>query len=281
MDKLCLFENGNGKIVIVAIIAVVALVGGGVWYLTSQKTAEGGACANDAKCQSGLKCVFSVCSSRKTGSPCSLEDDCQSGFCVGGKCTTGAVWSACVSKNDCAVDYCVNGICSDGKKGSACSSKDDCTTKFCIADKCTDGKNGDACATYKDCDSGLLCQRGVCAAPPDYSKYFSKVVISRMKANLPPGPDNVPVVAAEFKNTDGIEIDFVGVKPTLKSEFYLEFVNGITGEVAIDMSGYKQQFSGHDLGTGTDLRALTPGVYDLNIYVDGEVAYTTQIKIVE
>ena len=325
------YENGRGKIIAIAIVAVAVLAGASFWFLANQKAPEGAACVSDSKCESGLKCVTAVCSSQKAGSPCiskqeckssfcvnkectsgtvgnaclsksdcavnycvnsvcsegkkgdacATYQDCKSSFCVNNECASGAVGSACLNKSDCAVNYCVNGICSDGKKGSMCLSKDDCFTKYCVENKCADGKNGDACATYKDCDSGLLCQTGLCATLPDYSKYFSKVVVSKMKAGLPPGPDNIPVPTTEFKNTDGIEIDFVGVKPTLKAEFYYEFVNAITGEVAMSTVGFKQQFSGSDRGTGTDLRMLTVGAYDLNIYVGGEMAYTTQIKIVE
>jgi hypothetical protein len=103
-----------------------------------------------------------------------------------------------------------------------------------------------------------------------------------MKLGMPPGPDNIPIPTNEFKTTDAIEIDFVGVKSTTKGEAYYEAINPITGEVAFTSLGYKQKLEGRDTGTGSDLpRVVGEGEFDLNIYYNDEMVYTTTIKISE
>jgi hypothetical protein len=164
--------------------------------------------------------------------------------------------------------------------GSVCVSVQDCTTQFCATGKCTDGASGDACATYKDCAKGLLCQKGACQTLPDYTKYFSRIIISKMKSGMPPGPDNIPVPTTEFKTTDAIEIDFTGVKPQTKGEVYYEFVNAVTGEVTFTSVSRAMKLNGQDMGTGTSFAAM-PGAYDLNVYYNNELVYTVPITFVQ
>jgi hypothetical protein len=187
----------------------------------------------------------------------------------------------CKSENNCQTGLkCVTNICSSGKAGSACASKADCLTSYCVSGKCTEGKKGDACLTYKDCGTGLFCQKGICSEPPSYSQYFNKIVISKMKIGMPPGPNNMPVPTTEFKTTDAIEIDFTGVKSTAKGEAYYEAINQITGEVAFSSSGNKMKLNGMDIGTGSDLpRVIGAGDFDLNIYYNGEIVYTVTITV--
>jgi len=241
--------------VIVVVIVLVALGFGG-WYLFLKKSFEGGACSADSKCQTGLKCVNKICSSGKVGSVCANKDDCQTGFCVNGKCT-------------------------EGKIGDNCSTKTDCKTGFCVNTKCTEGKLGDACTTYKDCNAGLLCIKGTCSQKPDYSKYFDKVTISKMKPGMPPGPKNPTTPTTTFNAaTDAIEVDFVGVKPTTVGPYYFEIVKSTTGEVAKSTKNEMEtKFNGRDTGSGTDLGNVEPGEYDLNIYYNNELVYSTQITV--
>lgn len=190
----------------------------------------------------------------------------------GGNCTNTA---RCVQGLNC-----YNKICSSGKLGSACVAKTDCAGGYCANSKCTDGQKGSSCATYKDCASGLLCQKSACATAPDYSKYFTKVNISKMKPGSPPGPDNPLVATTEFRSGDGITIDFIGVKSTTVGTFKYEVVNSTTGEIAVSSQdrGEVPNFSGRDFGTGTDLSAPT-GTYDLNLYLNDTLIYTTPITV--
>jgi len=192
----------------------------------------------------------------------------------GGKCNSSARCETGLT--------CVAGICSSGKVGSTCSAKSDCKTNFCVNQRCTEGKAGDVCATYNDCASGLLCQKSVCTTPPDYTKYFERIVISKIKPGMGPGPNNPATITTTFTTADALEIDFVGVKSTTIGAFYYEIINSITGEVARSSKNEQQlSLSGHDTGTGTALNNVPPGTYDLNIYLQNELIYTTQITIVK
>ncbi len=190
---------------------------------------------------------------------------------------------ACKIEKNCQAGLkCLNNTCSSGKAGSVCLNKTGCLTPFCVSGKCTEGKKDDVCLTYKDCEKGLFCKSKVCSAPPSYAQYFSKVVISRMKPGMPPNANNIPVPTTEFKTTDAIEIDFVGVKPATKGEIYYEAVNLVTGEVVFSSSGYKQKLEGRDTGTGSDLPRVTgKGDFDLNVYYNNEMVYTAAIKVTE
>ena len=243
-------------VVLAFIILVIAAAGS--WYLFIKKSAEGEACSSTTKCETGLTCENKVCSSGKAGSVC--ED-----------------------KDSCKTDYCVNGKCTEGNSGDNCSSKADCKTAFCVSSKCTDGKLSDACSTYKDCDSGLYCKQGACATPPDYTKYFSTIVISKMKPGMPPGTDNPTTVTNTFSSSnDAVEIDFRGVKTTTIGEYHIEIVDSITGEVARNTKEEMDtEFDGQDTGMGTDMNGVKSGTYDLNIYLMEELIFTTQIIISE
>ncbi len=187
----------------------------------------------------------------------------------------------CVNASRCETGLkCSNKVCSSGKLNSSCGAKADCQTGYCVNSKCSDGKKSSSCATYKDCETGLLCQRSICSIPPDHTKYFSSVTISKMKAGLPPGPNNPLTATTEFKSGESIEIDFVGVKPTTNGTFKYEVVNSTTGEIAVDSQGRGEvpDFAGHDFGSGTDL-SIPVGQYDLNLYLNDELVYTTPIKV--
>jgi hypothetical protein len=188
---------------------------------------------------------------------------------------------ACTSNTKCETGLtCANKTCSSGKAGSSCSAKADCKTNYCVNTKCTEGKVSDACVTYKDCDTGFYCKTGACATPPDYTKYFSSVVISKIKPGSGPGPNNPETVTTIFKTTDAIEMDFAGVKTTTVGVYYYEIVNSTTGEVSRSSKNEQElKFAGRDIGTGTSLDNVAPGTYDLNIYFKDELVYTTQITI--
>jgi len=239
---------------VILLILILVFVG---WQFLAKKSGEGGSCKTEKDCQTGLKCINDICSSGETG-------------------------SVCLSKADCLTPFCVEGKCTEGKRGDSCATKTDCSTNYCVNSECTEGKKNDACSTYKDCETGLFCKKGVCSEPPSYSQYFNKIVISKMKLGMPPGPDNIPIPTTEFETTDAIEIDFVGVKPTTKGEAYYEVIDLITGEVVFSSSSYKVKLEGGDIGTGSDLpRIVGEGEFDLNIYYNDELVYTTIIKVTE
>jgi hypothetical protein len=103
-----------------------------------------------------------------------------------------------------------------------------------------------------------------------------------MKIGIPPGPNNIPIPTTEFKTTDGIEIDFVGVKPTTIGEFYYAAINPISGEVVFSTENFKQRLEGRDTGTGSDLpRVVGQGEFELNIYFNNKLVYTTSIKVAD
>lgn len=240
---------------IILILVIVVLLGGAGWYFFMRKIPEGGACKATKNCEAGLKCANRLCSSGNKGASCEEGADCETDFCVSKQCT-------------------------EGKRGDICSSKTDCLTQYCVNGKCTEGKKDDACITYQDCEGGLFCKKGVCTEPPSYAQYFNKIIISKIKVGSPPGPNNIPIPTTTFKTTDGLEIDLLGVKPTTTGEFYYEIVDSITGEVLFPGVNNKQKLDGRDRGTGSDLPKV-PGEYDLNIYYNDEMIYTTSIKISE
>ncbi|MCX6806820.1 MAG: hypothetical protein NT135_01720 [Candidatus Berkelbacteria bacterium] len=190
----------------------------------------------------------------------------------GGSCSNDA---RCLSGLACA-----NKICSSGEIGSSCAKKDDCKSGYCVNGKCTEGKKDDACATYQDCQEGLLCTKSICSQKPDYSKYFNKVTISKMKPGLPPGPNNPTTITDTFTTADSIEVDFIGVKATTVGPYYIEIVNSTTGEVANSTKDKMDtNFNGKDTGMGTDMSGMAVGQYDLNIYFNNELILVTPIKI--
>lgn len=168
-------------------------------------------------------------------------------------------------------------------EGGSCRSQSTCEQGLnCVNNICSSGKVGSGCITYKDCESGLLCTKSICAQKPDYSKYFSNVIISKIKPGSGPGPDNPETVTNTFTRADSIEMDFVGVKSTTVGEFYYEIVNSTTGELLRSSQNELQlAFSGQDRGTGTSLDNVSPGQYDLNIYYNNEMIYSSIFTVTE
>ena len=222
----------KNALIAIVIVVILAVAGAAGWFFLVKKSAEGGHCTNDSRCETGLKCL--------------------------------------------------NQKCSSGQKGSSCTQKSDCQTGYCVNNLCTEGKAGNSCKTYNDCEKGLMCQKSLCTTPPDYSKYFSNVIISKIKPGMGPGPNNPETVTNTFTRADAIEMDFVGVKSTTVGDFYYEIVNSTTGEVSRSSKNEQQlTLSGQDRGTGTSLDNVAPGEYDLNIYFNNELVYTSQITITQ
>lgn len=188
--------------------------------------------------------------------------------------------SKCVTSSKCEEGLkCLNKICSSGKTGSSCEQKTDCTGQFCVKNICTEGKLTNACVGSADCQTGLLCLKNACAAKPDASAYFDKMVTSKMKPGTKPESSNLTITSTFSAATDAIEMDFTGVKTTTVGAFYYEFVNTTTGATRSSKNEQQLAFEGRDHGTGTDLANLTPGEYDLNIYFKDAVIYSTKITV--
>lgn len=167
-----------------------------------------------------------------------------------------------------------------GIEGEACNAKKVCAEGLkCAGSLCSSGKMGSSCANYKDCQSGLYCLKSVCSNPPSYKKYFSKITVSKMKQGIPPGPNNMPVQTSEFKTTDAIEIDVVATKEAVDGTFYYELVNSTTGETEMSSAEYKQKVIQGNWGTGFGIPGGLAGDYDLNVYFNDELIFTTPITI--
>jgi len=166
------------------------------------------------------------------------------------------------------------------KEGESCSLEKICQPDLkCLKNICSSGKVNSTCETYKDCQSGLYCVKSICSNPPSYTKYFSNIQISRMKP-MPPGPNNIPVPSTTFKNTDAVEIDIIGKAGTSGVITY-DLINSTTGETVLANTGdpnAKPILIGH-FGTGFIIPQNLSGNYDLNVYFNDELVYTTTIEI--
>lgn len=165
-------------------------------------------------------------------------------------------------------------------EGGTCVTDTNCGTGLkCITGKCSSGKVSSVCVTYKDCNAGLYCVKSVCSNPPSYSKYFSKIEISKMKPGLPPGPKNISVPTTEFKaNTDAMEIDLTP-KAGVTGEAYFDLINSTTGETAMTSADNKMKIMNGATGTGFQIPGNLAGDFELNIYFNNELIHTVSVKI--
>ena len=165
-------------------------------------------------------------------------------------------------------------------EGGTCTADASCQTGLkCVSGKCSSGKVSSICATYKDCNTGLYCVKSVCSNPPSYSKYFSKITISKMKPGMPPGPKNIPIPTTEFSaSADTMEIDFEG-KANTNGEVYYELVDLTTGETVMTLANNKIKMDQRGGGMGFGLPMGKTGDFELNIYFNNELIYTVTIKI--
>jgi hypothetical protein len=168
-------------------------------------------------------------------------------------------------------------------EGGKCVNASRCESGLnCVSGTCSSGKIGSMCKTHGNCQSGLLCAKQICSKQPDYSQYFDKIVISKIKPGIGPGPNNPETITTEFNAaTDAIEVDLAGVKPTTIGPFYFELVNSTTGEVAVSTQNRQGEMSlnGQDRGAGTSLSGTAPGTYDFNFYFNNQLLYTTPITV--
>lgn len=125
---------------------------------------DGGACANDFECWSGL-CASGKCAipTPNDGTPCADDTRCASGPCgADGFCGDGTFcWNASL----CTSGFCTDGLCAAPKPiGAACLQASECPSGACTGGKCAaPGADGAACAEGTDCVSGH-CAAKTCAA---------------------------------------------------------------------------------------------------------------------
>lgn len=165
-------------------------------------------------------------------------------------------------------------------EGGICTADANCETGLkCITSKCSSGKVNSACATYKDCNTGLYCVKSVCSNPPSYSKYFNRIIVSKMKVGMPPGPNNIPIQATEFSAaTDAIEID-VEPKAGVTGELYYELIDSTTGQTTMSSASNKMKIDQRGGGTGFGIPMGIAGDFELNIYFGSELIHTVAVKI--
>jgi hypothetical protein len=164
-------------------------------------------------------------------------------------------------------------------EGGTCLTDNRCEQGLkCVSKTCSSGKVGSVCVVHKDCQLGLLCATNVCKVQPDYSKYFSGIIIGKIRLGEPFGPNNSTVQTTEFKKTDALEVDLAVKSSDVNGEFYYDLVNATNGKVAMSGAGNKQKIEGQSRGTGSDL-PVPVGSYDLNLYFNNELIYTTPITV--
>ena len=117
--------------------------------------------------------------------PCTVDADCQDGFCVvdvhhaKGSCEEGSVRSRCREDDDCrGVNLCISvqvdgkRACTDGAEGSLCNIDSECQSRRCVHEPgeailgmCSSGKPGAPCFVNGTCPPGVPCSvldDGIC-----------------------------------------------------------------------------------------------------------------------
>ncbi len=146
------------------------------WNPTAART-DGIACSTDTDCRpicGPVTCVNSVCTRRTcaTSDDCSCTDRCEAGQCVrapygwpiGATCTTGAECRPSCGSLVCAEQTCVTACTSS----AICGCNASCRSGGCVPGPVP--QVGTVCVSHDDCRTnctGLLCDRGACAAPFD------------------------------------------------------------------------------------------------------------------
>jgi len=185
----------------------------------------------------------------------------------------------CAYTGACAAGLtCINQACSSGNPGSFCSIIEDCKTTFCTNNICSNGKDNEPCNTYEDCDKDYICEKSLCKKkPPVYTwpSYFKKLELQKMKSGIPPGPDNIPVNAVEFKTTDGINLN-ISMKSGVSGEVYFEMLNPVTGQVIF---AYPKFTAEGLLGRGFPA-PKTSGNYQLKVYFKDELVDVIDFKVI-
>jgi len=127
-------------------------------------TSNGGSCATDNQCCSGI-CDGGTCSTcRDFGGGCAADSDCCYNICDGGTCSTcrSGNGGGCADDNQCCDSFCVSGTCRFCRpNGSTCTRDAECCM-FCDGGICAECRGAGAfCGRNSDCCSNV-CEGGVC-----------------------------------------------------------------------------------------------------------------------
>jgi len=134
-------------------------------------------CANDGDCLSSYYCAgdFTCQPKKAQGQACSIDNECQTGFCADGVCCDGGCGGPCRQCNLAgSVGTCVNhAALTDPEGGCApyyCDGAGNCDTTCATDADCGPGHwcNGTQCEVQKDngtaCTAGNQCTSGFCNA---------------------------------------------------------------------------------------------------------------------
>ncbi|MEI6553816.1 MAG: type II secretion system protein, partial [bacterium] len=143
---------------------------------TNDPKPNGGSCTNDNQCEYHL-CRNDVCTDpeepyRIIGASCSVNDDCDSGFCgftldnspsgYSRTCSYGGIGNLCQSNDQCSTNFCgINGFCTY-PEGHECTADNECEYG-CLNNSCGSHwkPTGEGCWYGNECQSSS-CLSNVC-----------------------------------------------------------------------------------------------------------------------
>ncbi len=156
-----------GGLVLVAALAIGLAVG------LKKKPALGETCTASGGCRDALVCQAGVCLASEGGA-CAHDGECTTGLCQAGTCAQPAgLGSSCGGGAPCQSGLvCARGLCLR-PAGDACTAHGECETGLCKSGSCQQAALGDpcepgttACPTGLSCDPGrALVARNLCRLP--------------------------------------------------------------------------------------------------------------------
>ena len=105
-----------------------------------------------------------------------------------------------------------------------------------------------------------------------------QIEIQKMKAGMPPGPNNKPVASTTFRVGDGINVN-VTPKPGILGTVYSDVNDAVTGKKMMPSQKVKittAQPGSHGWGFEAPNR---PGKYELNIYFNDNQTNTIPFDV--
>jgi hypothetical protein len=142
------------------------------------------------------------------------------------------------------------------------------------------GSIGSKCETYRNCAAGLLCIAGNCTSPPLYASNFIRVELQKINSSASAGGRNITYSASRFKKTEGMYVELTP-KPETVGSVYSDINNAVTGEkIMISPKRRLEASQVGPLGWGLQNPGKA-GKYELNVFYNDTLTYTTSFEIVE